>query len=597
MKSFTPVNEFAVTISLPMGHLPHAKPFAKSRRLGYCARMKYLAVFATLLLALASLSAHAQATPDDQYISIYTQIQQADSLLAAGQTEQALNAYTQAYQQLQQFEKVFPDWNQRIVTFRLNYLEQKINDLTAKAPAPQSSPAATGTNAPSAAQSPPNASSGVDVNALQAQIKSLQDQNADLQAKLKEALSAQPAAANPQELEMAREQIKSLLKENEVLRAAVNQTSAPPVSANVKSLQKTLTETKQKLLEQTERADKLAQQNQALQAKLQPLLADANALEALREENAMLKKQVAAKSGKGNSAGSSAELAHLRAEIAVLQSDADVSWLERAALENRLRQAQSGTATNATVPVNASDFSATYQASPDTDQAQTAGASTGTNETEMAMTATAASNANETEDNSTNELPAGSAALADEAENYFNAHQYDKAEADYEKILQDDPKNSVALANLAAIEMEENKLSDAETHLQTALAENPNDAYNLSLEGYLNFREGNYDAALAALTNAAQLDPKNPQIQNYLGVTFSHKDRTDEAEAALLKAIELDPNYAAAHNNLAVIYLNENPPKTELARLEYQKALSAGQPRNPDLEKMLAAKGAPVAQQ
>ena len=67
-----------------------------------------------------------------------------------------------------------------------------------------------------------------------------------------------------------------------------------------------------------------------------------------------------------------------------------------------------------------------------------------------------------------------------------------------------------------------------------------------------------------------------------------------QAETALRKAIQLDPNYGAAHNNLAVIYLSQQPPLVELARWHYQKALDAGQPHNPDLEKMLDAKGAPA---
>jgi Tfp pilus assembly protein PilF len=62
----------------------------------------------------------------------------------------------------------------------------------------------------------------------------------------------------------------------------------------------------------------------------------------------------------------------------------------------------------------------------------------------------------------------------------------------------------------------------------------------------------------------------------------------------LRKAVQLDPNYGDAHNNLAVIYVSQEPPMAELARWHYQRALEAGQPRNPDLEKMLAAKGAPV---
>jgi hypothetical protein len=38
-----------------------------------------------------------------------------------------------------------------------------------------------------------------------------------------------------------------------------------------------------------------------------------------------------------------------------------------------------------------------------------------------------------------------------------------------------------------------------------------------------------------------------------------------------------------------VVYITQQPPLTELARWHYQKALAAGHPKNPELEKMLAA--------
>ena len=96
------------------------------------------------------------------------------------------------------------------------------------------------------------------------------------------------------------------------------------------------------------------------------------------------------------------------------------------------------------------------------------------------------------------------------------------------------------------------------------------------------------------MSKAAKLDPSNPEIENYLGVTLGHKGLRVQAETALRKAIQIDPNYGAAHNNLAVIYISETPPLAQLARWHYQKALDAGQPRNPELEGDLAAKGAPA---
>ncbi|HEY4416553.1 MAG TPA: tetratricopeptide repeat protein [Verrucomicrobiae bacterium] len=192
--------------------------------------------------------------------------------------------------------------------------------------------------------------------------------------------------------------------------------------------------------------------------------------------------------------------------------------------------------------------------------------------------------------------PAGSAALVASAQQHFSQKEYDLAEADYHKILQIDPNNSLALGNLAAIEMEENKFDAAEKDFKTALAQDPEDAYTLSELGVLKIRQEKYDAALDYLSQAAMYDPKNSEIQNHLGVVLSHKGQSGPAESALRKALELDPNSASAHNNLAVVYLNENPPSAQLARWHYEKAIAGGEPRNPDLEKMLAEKGAPVSQ-
>ena len=146
------------------------------------------------------------------------------------------------------------------------------------------------------------------------------------------------------------------------------------------------------------------------------------------------------------------------------------------------------------------------------------------------------------------------------------------------------------LANLAAIEVELDHLDEADKNIQRAVALAPNDAYSLAVLGNLKFHQEKYDEALDALSRAAQLSPQNAEIQNYLGVTLSHKGLRAQAETALRKAIQLDPKYGGAHNNLAVIYLSQQPPSVELARWHYQKALAAGFPRNPDMEKMLDAR-------
>ena len=182
-----------------------------------------------------------------------------------------------------------------------------------------------------------------------------------------------------------------------------------------------------------------------------------------------------------------------------------------------------------------------------------------------------------------------------EAQSFFTARQYDRAETDYLQILQQDENNALVLGNLAAIEMQEGKLEEAEKHIKTAIAQDPDDAFNVATLGYLKFRQEKFDEALDILSRAAKLDPRNPEIQNYLGVTLSHKGLRAQAETALRRAIELNPDYAAAHNNLAAIYISQTPPMVELARWHYQKALDAGQSHNPELEKALAGKAEPMA--
>jgi tetratricopeptide (TPR) repeat protein len=575
---------------------------------GYFPGMKRFAALVGLALAVALPMARAQQNPDDQYIAIYSLMQQADALQAAGQPRSALAGYTQALADLQKFQKIFPYWDSKIVTFRLNYLTEKVNALAAQfPPLPESGtppPAPTPTNAAvnptRSAANPVSAAPAADMETqlvtLRSQAQGLQSENETLQAKLREALSAQPAAVDTRELARAQAQVLSLMKENDLLRASINTGATNSVApGELTKVRQSLADANQKLATETDRAGKLALENQGLQARLQPLLAGSNSMETLRVENAALKKQVAglkmAATNSVTAADARAELAKARAQIAVLQSDASVNALEKAALEDRLRKRQTPAAS---APAKISDEVKTLRARLAVDEAQ---AVPYTPEELALLKSPAPAASSDSRKKSVNELPSGSALLVAEAQSYFSAGDYDKAEADYRQILQRDPNNAPALANLAAIELQENKLADAETHITAALAQNPDDSYTLSNFGFLKFRQQKFDEAFDALSRAAKLDPENPQIQNYLGVTLSHKGLRAQAETALRKAIQLAPNYGAAHNNLAVVYLGEKPPMAELARWHYQKALDLGQPRNPDLEKMLADMGAPVNSQ
>ena len=96
--------------------------------------MKRLVALLILILAALLPQARAQQGPDDQYIIIYSLMQQADTLNNSGQSRQALDQYVQVQGELQKFQNVYPDWSPRIVNFRLKYLAEKIAEVTAKLP-------------------------------------------------------------------------------------------------------------------------------------------------------------------------------------------------------------------------------------------------------------------------------------------------------------------------------------------------------------------------------------------------------------------------------------------------------------------------------
>jgi tetratricopeptide (TPR) repeat protein len=648
--------------------------------------MKRLLGLVAGVLAAALWPAHAEG-PDDQYVRIYLLIQQADTLSGSAEPAAALAKYLEAQSELQRFQKIYPDWNTKIINFRLNYLASQIAVLTPKGPAPVA-PASTASGPPATAP-PARTTVSPDlenqVSGLREQVRQLQADKERLELKLKEALATQPATVDPRELARAQEKIQSLLKENELLKTAV---AAPPAAASTAAAKDladaraALSEANRKLTEQTERARalaaekqalqqqldrratgaenaaelarlkqardqaerkladqtaqaaRLAAENEALQARVQTLAAGAAAAEALRAENELLKQQ-AAGAAAGGSAELSRQLAQAQARIAALQSDAEILRLEKQALENRVKTAAARPATPAAsrpedlqriklLEADRYDLATKLDAANKELYGRKGGAVaakvqelTGEINTlrarlqvyearavpytaeELALfkpspprLAAADPRAGK---KSVRELPPGTAALVAEAQRDFAAKRFDQAQEKYLEVLRRDEHNALTLANLAAIELELNQLDQADQHIQKALATAPNDAYNLSILGYVRYRQERYDEALDALSKAATLDPQNAEVQNYLGVTLGHKGLRGPAETALRKAIQLDPGYGAAHHNLAVIYATQKPPLIELARWHYQRARAAGQPHDPELEKLFDQKpGAPA---
>jgi tetratricopeptide (TPR) repeat protein len=669
--------------------------------------MKRSGILAILLLLVASSPVRADG-PDDQYVGIYNLIQQADSLNEQGQPAQAMAKYLAAQTALQRFQNGYPEWNDKVVRYRLRYLAARIAQVSMSLPPPTATnapgssltngvPAAAesaGTNAPESttttapenatinppAPSPPPTESpsvpSTNTTAVEKdqtvnpptahavvltpspeaaqQIKSLQDQIQQLtgdrdllQAKLKEALAAQPPGVDPRELSSAQERIRGLEKENDLLKASLDQASNNIATVNAASLEQAhaeLAEANQKIAQLAQANAALTADRDALQARVKAPAAADDAIVALRAENAILKKEVADLKSQTASGTKNADLDRQlleeQSQIAALQSDKQMLSLETEALENKVKTLSVAAAPApvpalpAVVPQSADAKNAArikeLEAQRDELQKNLAAATRDsqagntnkdaathieelTQQLEALRTRVGLLEARKVpytpEELALFKLPAdalvasahasvrsssarpsmGAPVMMAEAQAYYAAHDFERAEARYLELLKDDPKNLVALANLATVEIDLGRMGEADKYVRQALAVDSKDAYSVAVLGRLRLQQGRNDEALDALNRAAALDPQNPEIQNYLGITLSHKGLRGPAETALRKAVQLDPNYASAHNNLAVVYATQTPPLLDLARWHYQKALAGGEPRNPGLEKLLDA--------
>ncbi len=640
------------------------------------------AVFAVVTLALLALVAPMARAggPDDQYIQIFNAIQQGDSFNERGASTDALAKYTEAQTELHQFQNNYPTWNPKIVKYRLDYVGGKLTELSAKtAPAPvvveTNTPAAPilpsaalavtiaspprkppvapveTVKPPVAAVIPPPAPAvstelETQVKNLQEQVHQIQNDNVVLQAKLKEALSAQPAAVDPRELNRAQEQMKGLQKENELLKVSLDQSkarnNAQPAAADLQQTKKALAEANDRLVQLTTANAALTKEKETLQANARTTATPDPALIALRDENAMLKNQAAefkSKAGTStNSDDANRKLMEAQAQLAVLQSDKEMLRLEKAALENRVKQmsappvpAPVAPAVPAPVVEDAATVKKIKQLETQRDELQKSlseareeiAASKKGGEANKRLTdmtremsslrarievleaprlpytdeelallskpapAMLVAAVRTPAKKPPTELPSEAAGLVAEARRHVIAHEMDKAEQTYMKILKLDEKNIATLADLASIQIELNHMTEAEKNIKTALAVDPDNEYCVFVLGRLRFEQDKFDDALEAFSRAAELDPRDAENQNYLGITLSEKGLRGPAETALRKAIQINPRNADAHANLAVIYITQQPPLVELAKWHYEKALAAGHSHVPNLEKML----------
>lgn len=626
------------------------------------------------LLMLAPFMARADG-PDDQYVEIYNLIQQGDALNENGQSAAAMAKYSLAQSDLTKFQNSYPDWNVKIVAYRLRYLAAKIA-LISSAPAtsvataptntpptPPTSPTSPAPTAPAVAApvaavvnpstnpppaavtvaAPSNNLEGV-VASLQDQLRRDEDDRATLQAKLREALSAHPVMTDPEQFNQAQVQIRDLQKENDLLKVSLDQSRGAHGAAEKMAA----TQVRAELADARRQMDALTRSNAALlteNGRLQTMLkANASpdaATEALRQENAVLKKQVAELQKPAPPGEDLArKLQEAQAQVAVLQSDKEILRLERTALENQVKLMPPAPVVRPSgAPVDNESTAKIQRLEAERDALEQrldaamkeiasgkagSGAPAQADEAgrqlealraridileahpvpytaeELALLSTSQGTSlvtalHRSARSPNKELPSEALPLLTEAKRDVANQDFAGAEANYHEVLKYDARNTTVLTYLSSVQVDLNKLGEAETNIAAALAIEPNSYFSLFVLGRIRLAQSRFDDAVDVLTHAAQINPDDADIQNNLGIALSEKGLRGPAEAALRRAVQIDPGCADAHANLAFVYITQQPPLVELARWHYEKALAAGHAHNAGIEKLLDQNKTPAA--
>jgi tetratricopeptide (TPR) repeat protein len=198
---------------------------------------------------------------------------------------------------------------------------------------------------------------------------------------------------------------------------------------------------------------------------------------------------------------------------------------------------------------------------------------------------------------STQLVEPGTKGVSDEAQKLaaraiaaFRKGDLGNAKKDFEKVLLFAPDNVATLINLGLIAHREKHFPEAEKLLARAVRLAPESGAAWLVLGIVRYDARKLDAALAALAQAVLLEPKDARAHQYLGATLGGKGWYSGAEEEMRKALEIDADYADAHFNLALLYLERDPPATELARRHYYKAIDLGAAPDADIANRIDGK-------
>ncbi|HRQ88612.1 MAG TPA: tetratricopeptide repeat protein [Bacteroidia bacterium] len=184
-------------------------------------------------------------------------------------------------------------------------------------------------------------------------------------------------------------------------------------------------------------------------------------------------------------------------------------------------------------------------------------------------------------------LPPEVAELAQKGALAVAEGKWEEARGIYLDMVKAAPDNALAYANLGVAEHQLGNLLAAAGNLGKSIEINPHIARNWQTLGLIHYQRGDLLLALSSLTRAIHEAPDEAETRLILAAVVRDYGWREAAVAELQRAVELDPKLASAHYNLAVTYLDETPPRLELARRHYYAAIDLGTPPSPEIEAVL----------
>lgn len=562
--------------------------------------MNRLLAIAFLLLGFA---AFVRAGADEDYVGIYTLIQEGDTLELL-HPDQALAKFTEAQTDLQRFQRIYPGWNDRVVNFRLSYLSSKILILSAKAgngtnasaaaaqtkptpppspqpalppdwpprqPAVQPAPIVRAvTSPPPVVSSPPQNSATADfqrqIADLQNQLKRMQDDRSLLEAKLREALAARPAGVDPRELARAQDQIRMIQKQNDLLQVSLFQekqkTATLSNSGELVQVKRDLEDTKRQLADQTARANLLTEENASLQSQLKDSSANDVVVASLRSENESLRAMLNRPKGAGAppvpESDLSRQLAEARSRIASLESDQEVWRLEKIALQNRVKQLSSQTPTIAGASVWSSDSDHVKQLERERDDLQKKLDSAqrelyGRNGKAVATQVDQLAEELETLRARLDVYESKAVPYSPEEMALFRKPEVAVTDPHQgEKSVRELPPGTVELVAAAQHDFSERSYQQAEQKYLEVLKHDSKNVDTLANLAAIQIEMGHYEDAEKNLKAALASTPNDPFSLSLLGNLKFRQAKYDDALNALSRAAKLDPQNAEIENFLGL---------------------------------------------